>query len=516
MMNGVQIEDYGEAAIRCNSWGNTNHILVKDNSRLVLSGSGNIPILINNGSIRIEEGAEIVHEENGYTVYADANSHVYDNAEALALKLENGSGTYYVPANRSDSSIAVTQAEVHNEADLISALEDSSINEIIIGDDIALSSNENITVQGVLKKIIGNNHTITYERYQRFTSNTYLTVSDLKVECGEEYNSSSIYWSLDQGCEFSNVEAKELYLYAGSCKSSISDCELYTISLSGGNNSEIIGTTVYGTIYIGDSANTRIVQSEIRGREGQTGISYSGESNGGQVIDTNIYGGNYGVESTVYNRGKVTLTNVNIEGCSKYGVYVHSPHSGARIIFDKVSVSNSGSNSVYLQAAGELSIINTGNSIDKPVACTNSRVTVEGEIEGTCADIIVTDYQSTVVDNNKLIKLNRVFSSEYAYRNVPTTEERLKLPENLQRIEEEAFKNVNIVYVDIPEEVTEIKNSAFADNSLLQEVVILNPDIEIADNAFENSPNVYFVCDDNSAALHYAIEHSIPIRVNRE
>lgn len=85
---------------------------------------------------------------------------------------------------------------VTNEQELESALENVEVKQYIY-EDIDLSSDSLMVIQGPEKIVVGNNHTITFETYRTFTVNTYLTESDLSVQCG--YGGSINFCLLESG-----------------------------------------------------------------------------------------------------------------------------------------------------------------------------------------------------------------------------------------------------------------------------------------------------------------------------
>ena len=100
------------------------------------------------------------------------------------------------------------------------------LKQYIYNEGIDLPSDSPMVIQGPEKTVVGNNHTITFEIYRTFTANTYLTVSELNVQCGDGGSVTSVYWSLEQGCEFDNVEGRDLHLAANACRYVITDCVL--------------------------------------------------------------------------------------------------------------------------------------------------------------------------------------------------------------------------------------------------------------------------------------------------
>ena len=148
------------------------------------------------------------------------------------------------------------------------------------------------------------------------------------------------------------MKGEDLHIAISACKSSVIDCELGGVSFEGCDNSSVTGSTVHGPITMGNSANTVISDSTIFANDGGTGIIYTGYSENGLVTDTTVYGGAYGVESYLYDGGTITLTNVTLDGCSKYGVYVSSPHPGCTVILNAILAINSGLYSAFVESNG--------------------------------------------------------------------------------------------------------------------------------------------------------------------
>ncbi len=84
------------------------------------------------------------------------------------------------------------------------------------------------------------------------------------------------------------------------------------------------------------------------------------------------------------------------------------------------------------------------------------------------------------------------------------------LPDGISVIEEGAFQYTSITSAIIPDGVTRIESSTFANCEQLAEVCIPDSVTYIAENAFSGSPNVTIVCSDGSYAAAWAESHSIP------
>ena len=94
-----------------------------------------------------------------------------------------------------------------------------------------------------------------------------------------------------------------------------------------------------------------------------------------------------------------------------------------------------------------------------------------------------------------------------------TVENILTLPVGLLRIDEEAFASSHAEIVIIPSGCTAIGSRAFADNANLVFVHMPDSVTDIAEDAFEGCPNVRFVCESENAAADYAAEHGISCEV---
>lgn len=85
------------------------------------------------------------------------------------------------------------------------------------------------------------------------------------------------------------------------------------------------------------------------------------------------------------------------------------------------------------------------------------------------------------------------------------------LPDAALRVEESAFDNSGVEYVVLNDRIESIGARAFADCADLKRIELPTSVCRIADNAFEGSASVFFVCDAGSCAEAYAIEHGIQI-----
>jgi len=88
--------------------------------------------------------------------------------------------------------------------------------------------------------------------------------------------------------------------------------------------------------------------------------------------------------------------------------------------------------------------------------------------------------------------------------------EPLEMPEELVRIEDEAFAGVSAGTALLPEGTQTIGARAFADCEQLGVVVMPDSVTEIADDAFEGCGRVGFLCESENSAAAYAQAHGIP------
>lgn len=95
----------------------------------------------------------------------------------------------------------------------------------------------------------------------------------------------------------------------------------------------------------------------------------------------------------------------------------------------------------------------------------------------------------------------------------PLPEPDVILPEQLIRIEEEAFYSCAFTHVYLSDQVTSIGAYAFAASDSLTFVYIPDTTTAIAENAFAGSDNVVIGCHEGSYAQEYAETHQIPYRI---
>lgn len=85
----------------------------------------------------------------------------------------------------------------------------------------------------------------------------------------------------------------------------------------------------------------------------------------------------------------------------------------------------------------------------------------------------------------------------------------LKLPNGLAEIDDEAFENTDVQFVQIPSGTTRIGSRAFANCENLAVVEIPSSVTDIADDAFAGSDYVNIRCSEGSYAERYGYEHNI-------
>ena len=84
------------------------------------------------------------------------------------------------------------------------------------------------------------------------------------------------------------------------------------------------------------------------------------------------------------------------------------------------------------------------------------------------------------------------------------------LPADLKVIDAEAFANLDVQQVVIPNGTTTIGSRAFADCTNLKVIFIPDSVTDIAEDAFEGSTDVAFVCPSDNTAAQFAATHNIP------
>lgn len=89
-------------------------------------------------------------------------------------------------------------------------------------------------------------------------------------------------------------------------------------------------------------------------------------------------------------------------------------------------------------------------------------------------------------------------------------EKLLKLPAALLQIDAEAFRYSIMDAVIVPEKAESIGSKAFADCDDLRIIYMPDSVVQIAEDAFDGSDNVCFVCESENAAATYAKKYSIP------
>lgn len=89
-------------------------------------------------------------------------------------------------------------------------------------------------------------------------------------------------------------------------------------------------------------------------------------------------------------------------------------------------------------------------------------------------------------------------------------EKKLVLPADLKMIESEAFRQLAIDTVILSPNTESIDSKAFADCDDLRIIYMPDSVVQIAEDAFDGSDNVCFVCESENAAATHAKKHSIP------
>lgn len=91
--------------------------------------------------------------------------------------------------------------------------------------------------------------------------------------------------------------------------------------------------------------------------------------------------------------------------------------------------------------------------------------------------------------------------------------EYVSLPDTLKNINVSAFEKTSVKSVVIPENVTSIKNRAFADNESLREVYIPESVQKFGEEIFNGSENVKIYVVANSLAENYCVENALNYEV---
>ena len=103
---------------------------------------------------------------------------------------------------------------------------------------------------------------------------------------------------------------------------------------------------------------------------------------------------------------------------------------------------------------------------------------------------------------------NNGMSSSVRYL-IPEDAAIMRLPEGLTEICDEAYMNTAVEIVRLPENCVKIGARAFANCAQLWQIEIPAMHIEIADDAFADSPNVVIYAPAGSAAKAYAEAHGL-------
>lgn len=116
-------------------------------------------------------------------------------------------------------------------------------------------------------------------------------------------------------------------------------------------------------------------------------------------------------------------------------------------------------------------------------------------------------FASSVKNENEI----QLKSISYSKTNIPN--EKFKLPEYIQIIEEEAFEGTAIENIVLPRSVSIIGEKAFANISTLKTVQIPLTTLSIAPTVFTGSDNVMIMAASNSFARDWAKENDVPFIV---
>lgn len=112
--------------------------------------------------------------------------------------------------------------------------------------------------------------------------------------------------------------------------------------------------------------------------------------------------------------------------------------------------------------------------------------------------------------NNELVTNSTAIVSNLSLTARWSEPTRMTLPESLTEIEDEAFEGTAPNVVIIPDSVSTIGSRSFADNQNLYSMVVYSRSMAVADNAFENCPNMTVYGYSNSSIDTYCTERSIP------
>ena len=120
-------------------------------------------------------------------------------------------------------------------------------------------------------------------------------------------------------------------------------------------------------------------------------------------------------------------------------------------------------------------------------------------------------FEDTYVENVKLHEnIERI--DKNAFRNSDLIE--ITIPEGVEVISESAFADCSkLEYVKLPESVTEIEDEAFDGCDSLIEVFLPGMDVEISETAFGSNDDFFLKAREGSAVEDYARDNKIPLKV---
>ena len=142
----------------------------------------------------------------------------------------------------------------------------------------------------------------------------------------------------------------------------------------------------------------------------------------------------------------------------------------------------------------------------------DSVIRAYGETAGTLPEpsktgVVFTGWftsDGTKITSTTVIRSNLSLTAHWS---APT---KIKLPDSITIIEDEAFNGVNTSVFVIPSSVTTIGSKAFANNSNLSSIIIYSRTVTPNTDAFYNSPNVTIYSYEDTPIHYYATAKNIP------
>ena len=405
-LSNVKITNIGEYGIYSTGNSSTGNITVLEDTTLELEVD-NIGVYLRIGMLSINDGAKIKHIGNGYTVFKDINSYIYDNEKTLELVKSSGAGEYYNSKLKEGNDSDFLIKEVSNENELREALLDKSISNIKILNDIEINNGE-LKIVGILKSIQGNGFELSFSNntYPRIESEEYVEIENLNINSYE--NNISI--NLQSGGGLKEVNSEKAYIYSNGTVE-ILDSKINGVYISGGPRSKIINTNIIdGNISITYSDGNIIDNVNVKNNTGNS-IMIDGRSIT-TIKNSNIDGGDIGIYVTLNGRN-ITLENVSIENCSEYGIYNYGGVNGSSIYLSNVEIRNTGKNSIK-SSGGDSSgniIINENTTLIVesdmlPIDLQYSYLNINGKINHNgSGNTVQADSKSYVYDNSRQLVL---------------------------------------------------------------------------------------------------------------